>query len=128
MTDNIYNNTLYINTIELRLISCKKCFHQWLTKLYHPKYCPKCKSAYWNRDKVDRISQPKKERKTRRYPIQDLLVGQGVIIPWTSDQLTYPSVKRAKAMNQAVRQYQKRSGKKFELSLKASGVLITRRE
>jgi predicted Zn-ribbon and HTH transcriptional regulator len=31
---------------------CKRCGHTWLprNKEYEPEVCPKCKSAYWNRE------------------------------------------------------------------------------
>ena len=31
--------------------SCKRCQHSWSSLAAEPRVCPKCKSAYWNREK-----------------------------------------------------------------------------
>ena len=39
--------------IKLTKLECKRCEHEWIprTEVY-PKLCPKCKSPYWDRDRI----------------------------------------------------------------------------
>ncbi len=40
-------------TPERHTLVCKRCKHEWKTKGKHkPKYCPKCHSPYWNKEKL----------------------------------------------------------------------------
>lgn len=37
------------NTPELPEYTCLRCGHKWTPRKKQPKYCPKCKSPYWNK-------------------------------------------------------------------------------
>lgn len=37
----------------IRIVQCNRCKHQWATRnKNNPKWCPKCKSPYWCRDRI----------------------------------------------------------------------------
>ncbi len=31
---------------------CKRCGHEWIKRQDVPIVCPKCKSPYWNKEKI----------------------------------------------------------------------------
>ncbi len=31
---------------------CKRCEYEWTSELERPKTCPRCKSYYWDKEKV----------------------------------------------------------------------------
>lgn len=33
-------------------IICKRCGHRWLPKAFRQRVCPKCKSPYWDKERV----------------------------------------------------------------------------
>jgi predicted Zn-ribbon and HTH transcriptional regulator len=33
---------------------CKRCGHEWVSRVENPRQCPKCKSYDWNEDKKNR--------------------------------------------------------------------------
>lgn len=35
-------------------LNCKRCKHKWVRRNWDdlPKVCPKCKSPYWNKERV----------------------------------------------------------------------------
>ncbi len=35
---------------------CKRCEYNWPSKKDNPVQCPRCKSPYWNRDRLKRRS------------------------------------------------------------------------
>lgn len=32
-------------------LKCKRCGHEWIPRVGDVRVCPKCKSAYWDRDR-----------------------------------------------------------------------------
>jgi predicted Zn-ribbon and HTH transcriptional regulator len=37
-------------------LSCNRCNHSWWARsLSLPKVCPKCKSPYWNKERVRKV-------------------------------------------------------------------------
>lgn len=41
---------------------CERCSHQWLprsTTEGDPTICPKCKSPYWNKPRINKVNNPK---------------------------------------------------------------------
>jgi hypothetical protein len=40
---------------------CKRCGCDWNAKIENPRYCPLCKSPYWDKDKV-RFPKETKEK------------------------------------------------------------------
>ncbi len=36
--------------IKLTKLVCKKCGHSWIPKVEEVRQCPKCKSAWWDKD------------------------------------------------------------------------------
>lgn len=43
-------------------LKCKRCQHEWRPRKSEVVCCPKCRSPYWNKDKV---YKPRKERQVR---------------------------------------------------------------
>jgi len=42
-----------VGTIKLPILKCKRCGNEWIPRVVTlPKVCPKCKSPYWNSEKV----------------------------------------------------------------------------
>lgn len=40
-------------TGKIRILNCNRCKHEWATRnIKDPKYCPKCKSPYWNKPRI----------------------------------------------------------------------------
>ena len=37
--------------IKIMKLECKRCGHQWTPRKAEVTICPKCNSAYWNREK-----------------------------------------------------------------------------
>lgn len=37
--------------IELNKLNCKRCGFSWIPRITEVRICPKCKSAYWDRDR-----------------------------------------------------------------------------
>lgn len=123
-----YIYTMNINGIEYKQIECAKCNHQWLSKLEYPKKCPKCfRYDPWipKNEKNENIFTPKAKRQ-QKYPIQDLQVGECVTLIWVHRPDGQPDLKIGDSMNRAVRQEEKRKGKKFERMPTPSGLLVTR--
>ncbi|MEE9364809.1 MAG: hypothetical protein V3U92_19585 [Cellulophaga sp.] len=36
---------------ELSKLICKRCGHSWIPRVENPKWCPYCKSPYWNKER-----------------------------------------------------------------------------
>lgn len=46
---------LYITMDKVRILNCNRCLHEWATRMeQEPKYCPKCKNQYWNKERAKR--------------------------------------------------------------------------
>jgi len=45
------NNNIIGNNM-IKIVKCNRCQHEWPTKQKEPKWCPACKSPYWNRKRV----------------------------------------------------------------------------
>ena len=55
--------------ITLQGYKCERCGHEWLpTSDVEPKVCPKCKSPYWNRPRINKSrtaeEQPRQPEKS----------------------------------------------------------------
>jgi len=37
--------------IKLPKLNCKRCGHEWIPKKEEIRQCPKCKSAWWDKEK-----------------------------------------------------------------------------
>jgi len=37
--------------VKLNQLNCKRCGHQWLPRKTEVRQCPKCKTAYWEKEK-----------------------------------------------------------------------------
>ena len=48
-----------------RLASCKRCVWIWAPRIPidRIKWCPKCKSPYWNRDRIRPVKTPARKQK-----------------------------------------------------------------
>jgi predicted Zn-ribbon and HTH transcriptional regulator len=40
-----------IININMEKNKCKRCSHDWISRIDSPLQCPRCKSYYWNKDK-----------------------------------------------------------------------------
>jgi len=38
--------------IKIDELICKRCNHKWIPRKREIRICPKCKSPYWDRDRV----------------------------------------------------------------------------
>jgi hypothetical protein len=42
---------------------CKRCKHTWLRRTAHdPRMCPKCKTLFWNKERVRKIKPDRKAK------------------------------------------------------------------
>ena len=39
--------------IKITKLECKRCKHSWIPKKEEVRQCPKCKSAYWDKEKEE---------------------------------------------------------------------------
>ena len=47
-TDNLWSETMNLK--------CNRCNHSWYSRTPNePKVCPKCKSPYWNKERVRKL-------------------------------------------------------------------------
>ena len=46
------DNDFYVITDDGFKFKCKRCGHEWASKQKDPTICPKCKSPYWNKERV----------------------------------------------------------------------------
>ena len=47
------NNNNIIGNNMIRIVECNRCGYKWATRLdREPKCCSKCKSPYWNKERV----------------------------------------------------------------------------
>lgn len=44
--------------VRLPKVKCKRCGWEWVPRVANPKWCPKCNSPYWNRER-QRESMPR---------------------------------------------------------------------
>ena len=35
----------------IHIHKCKRCDHEWPSKIEHPVTCPKCRTPYWDRER-----------------------------------------------------------------------------
>lgn len=63
--------------------------------------------------------------RARKYPIGDLSVGESVLIPWIEDGVGLPA-KDQDPIHAAVRQEQRRTGRRFARRREAGGLRVTR--
>jgi len=40
--------------IKIQKLKCFRCSHQWVPRKDDIRLCPKCKSAYWDKQKVEK--------------------------------------------------------------------------
>lgn len=41
--------------IKITKLKCKRCEHEWIPKKEEVRQCPKCKSAWWDKEKCQKI-------------------------------------------------------------------------
>jgi predicted Zn-ribbon and HTH transcriptional regulator len=39
-------------TTMIKGFKCKRCGHEWKPKVKNPVQCPKCRSPYWDRERI----------------------------------------------------------------------------
>lgn len=44
--------------ITLKKIECKRCGHKWFPRVLAVKYCPKCKSPSWDKERKTKEVKP----------------------------------------------------------------------
>jgi len=51
----------YLTKLNLKFYSCNRCNHSWLSKRrttdFVPKWCPNCKSPYWNKKRKNKLKK-----------------------------------------------------------------------
>lgn len=115
-----------INGIEYKKIWCMKCGYEWLSKLDCPVRCARCRAPkFWEPKKEHDESIPPEKRK-QKYPIQDLLIGEKILLSWNTQSNGWPDVKKNNSMLRAIRQEEARKGKKFQRYSSAAGLLVKR--
>lgn len=112
---------MIINNVELFKIWCHKCGYEWLSKSKCPASCAGCRQPKPWEGKKDRKSNVK-----MIYPIQDLQVGESITLVWQHLPNGQPDGLKNASMNRAVRQEEKRKGKKFNRMPTSTGLLVTR--
>ncbi len=40
----------------LQKAKCNRCGHERIQRVENPKYCPACKSPYWNKERIFKIA------------------------------------------------------------------------
>jgi len=45
--------------VKIYKIECKRCGHRWIPRKTDIRMCPKCKSPYWDRDRIIDIKKSK---------------------------------------------------------------------
>lgn len=115
---------------EPKLYQCLKpdCGWKWASRLpLPPRYCARCKRPNWDKapgpPRPQSIAPPPKPRII--YPIHDLEVGQSVLLSWHIKNGEADLAKNA-SMNRAVRQEERRYGKKFLREPAPRGLKVTR--
>lgn len=117
---------MIVNGVEFKKIWCHKCEHEWLSKLECPKKCPKCGRYDPWLPKGERNENTPHLKKTAKYPIQDLKVGESITLSWQVNGFGRPDVNKNNSMNRAIRQEEKRKDKKFERYPSAAGLRLVR--
>ncbi len=93
---------------------CKRCQHEWTSKLVRTRQCPKCHAVYW--------WLPAR----RRYDVSGLAVGESLVLEWPVNLHGELDNIKTISMNSAVRNYGKRSDRKFYTMGTARGLLVRR--
>ena len=48
--------------VKITQLECNRCHHKWYPRhLSMPKVCPKCKSPYWNKERVRKSRTKQKD-------------------------------------------------------------------
>lgn len=118
---------------ELKTYKCLKpdCGWEWASRLpLPPRYCARCKRPNW--DKPPRPPRPQSvappPKPKRKYPIDQLEVGQSITLPW--HWIVEGHVRNEKlnaSMRRSIRQEEVRYGKKFFCEGTALKGMIVRR-
>lgn len=40
-------------------LKCKRCGHVWVNRKVEVRICPRCKSAYWDKDRINKKKEEK---------------------------------------------------------------------
>jgi DNA-directed RNA polymerase subunit RPC12/RpoP len=54
----------------LKKYKCQRCNAEWLPRSEKPIACPRCKSTYWNKE---RVRPPKKQKPPKELPVVEIL-------------------------------------------------------
>jgi uncharacterized OB-fold protein len=41
--------------VKLPTVKCKRCGHEWIPRVENPKWCSRCNSPYWDKERVRQI-------------------------------------------------------------------------
>jgi len=71
---------------------CKRCGDDWNAKIENPRYCPLCKSPYWDKDKVrfPKEANEKADESILREDEPAIDASQVLNLPATGDSLEIP--------------------------------------
>jgi predicted Zn-ribbon and HTH transcriptional regulator len=53
-----------MSILEELMLQCNRCRHKWLRRsLTPPKQCPRCKTAFWDKPRVRKITRDRRAAK-----------------------------------------------------------------
>lgn len=41
--------------VKIPVVKCLRCGREWIPRVPDPKWCPACKSPYWNRPRKNKV-------------------------------------------------------------------------
>lgn len=54
------------DTVKLPEATCKRCGWVWVPRVKKPRWCPKCNSPYWNRERTRESESMPRARQRQR--------------------------------------------------------------
>jgi len=97
---------------------CKICSYSWMPrKLKISPCCPKCRARYWYSGK-----------QRQRYDVSDLLVGQHKKFSSYIQSIHYSEddINKNRVMVRCIKNYEKRSGRQFDIIFKGFYLYVKR--
>lgn len=105
---------------------CLRCTNKWIKHVEEPKTCPRCKSPYWNKERVGHGFAKRGDARVQ-YPWPLMELNEIVTIPltrtpdglWLDDR---ENTRRAASLDRFIT----RSGKRFYVHMQGLNMVIKR--